>query len=151
MKKCMLILLLLAPFASIAQQIVVQGAANFTYNDADIDPGEDLSSDMESADKINLDVKKLQKNAYWSITVSKNDINWNNSIKIYVRRTTDGNGAGSVWGGQNYIQINNVPSNFLNGYEKLNNIYLQYKISGVDVTLPADSYYTDIVYTLYEN
>lgn len=112
---------------------------------------EDYSLETESKqDGVRMDIKKLKKQAYWSVTVYKSDINWNNQVKIYVRRTNSGSGNGSTWGGSNYTQIRNMPQTIMQGYGQLNNIYLQYKLHGISVELPANTYYTDIVYTLYE-
>lgn len=145
-----LFLLTLSVWAS-AQEIRIQGSADFSFTNSELEAGDDFSLSAESTEKINLDIKKLSKDAYWTVQVQKNDINWDNQVKIYVRRTSNGNGKGNVWGGWNFIQINNLNSTFITGYEKLNNIDIQYKLEGIDVTLEAGTYYADIVYTLYEN
>ncbi len=138
---------------ALAQEIKIQGSPSFSFANTDIQPGEGFPTLSETSNNINIDIKKLSKNAYWTVSVNKNDINWNNQVKIFVRRTSggSGHGSGSVYGGLNYIQINNLSSTFITGDKKVNDIDIQYKITGVDVTLPADDYYTDIVYTLYEN
>jgi len=140
---------------ALAQEIRLQGSPSFSFANTDIQPGEGFPSQSETTNNINIDIKKLSKNAYWSVSVNKNDTRWNNQVKVFVRRTSsgtsNGNGSGSVYGGLNYIQINNLSSTFITGNKKMSNIDIQYKITGVDVTLPADDYYTDIVYTLYEN
>lgn len=154
MKKYILLpLLLFISFISIdsfAQQIQIQGSATFTLKNIDIDPGEDLNYALESTNSINLDIKKLSKNAYWTVMINKSDLTWDNQVKIYVRRTSGGNGKGSVWGGLSYTVINDLPSTFFTGYNQIGNIDIQYKIEGIDVTMEARDYYTDIVYTLYE-
>ena len=134
-----------------AQEIRIQGSATFSLDKMDISPGDDFDVSMESTERIDIDIKKLDKDAYWSIMVQKNDINWDNQVKIYVRRTNSGNGNGSVWSGWNYTRIGNFNTTFCTGYKKLNNIRIQYKIEGLDVTLESGTYYTDIVYTLFEN
>lgn len=146
---CIILLSLCSQITS-AQQIRIRGSIDFTpgYN---IKAGEDYETEIESGSRsVRMDVKKLKKQQYWSVTVNKSDINWDNSILIYVRRTTNGNGNGSTWGGTNYTQVRNIPQTLFQGRGLLNNIYLQYKLSGISVELPASTYYTDIVYTLYE-
>ncbi len=136
---------------SSAQEVRVRGSVDFSFSYSNIKAGEDYSLETESKhDGVRLDVKKLKKSSYWRIAVSKNDINWDRQVQIYVRRTTNGNGNGYVWGGQNYSEVRNMPATFMQGYGILNNIYLQYKLVGISMELPADTYYTDIVYTIYE-
>ncbi|MBI1305013.1 MAG: hypothetical protein GC181_00195 [Bacteroidetes bacterium] len=141
----------MAQLESRAQEIRIQGSVSFSFDQIRIEPGGDFDLEAESTDKVNLDIKKLTKNAYWTVMVSKNDVNWDSQVKIYVRRTSSGDGKGFANGGWNYILINNLNSTFLTGYEKLNNIDLQYKVEGMDVSMEAGTYYTDIVYTLFED
>ena len=101
-------------------------------------------------DGVVMDIKKLDRQSHWKITVYKNDINWDNRVGIYVRRTSTGNGSGATWGGTNYVEIRSMPQNFLQGSGSLTNINLQYKLMGLSIEIPSNTYYTDIVYTLYE-
>ncbi len=135
----------------LSQEIRIKGEVEFSFNYSNIKAGEDYELETSSQrDGATLSIKKLKKNSYWSVTVYKSDINWNRSVKVYVRRTNNGSGSGSTWGGSNYRQIRNIPLTFLQGSGTLSNIYLQYKLSGISVNLPSNTYYTDIVYTLYE-
>jgi hypothetical protein len=147
-------LILTLTFASLyshAQQIRIKGDVEFSFNYSNIKAGEDYSLETESKrDGVSLSINKLKRQAYWRVTVCKTDINWNNKVKIYVRRTNSGSGNGSVWGCTNYTRIRNMPQTVMQGYGGLNNIYLQYKLNGVSVDLPSNTYYTDIIYTLYE-
>ncbi|MFT5724531.1 MAG: hypothetical protein ACI9JN_001650 [Bacteroidia bacterium] len=134
-----------------AQQIRIRGDVEFAFTYANIQAGDNYTVKSESKqDGVKLDIKKLKRQAYWRVTVCKTDINWNNKVEIYVRRTNSGNGNGSVWGCTNYTRIRNIPQTVMQGYGALNNIYLQYKLNGISIDLPANTYYTDIVYTLYE-
>lgn len=134
-----------------AQEVRIRGDVDFSFSYTNIKAGEDYSLETETKhDGVRMDIKKLKRQTYWRVTVNKSDINWDNQVKVYVRRTNDGSGNGTTWGGTNYTQITNMPQTFLQGQGLLNNIYLQYKLSGISVELPANTYYTDIVYTLYE-
>lgn len=143
--------LFLCSLTVFGQQIRISGDVEFAFNYASIKAGEDYSLETESKqDVAKLDIKKLKKQAYWRVTVCKNDINWDNQVKVYVRRTNSGSGNGTVWGCTNYTQIRNMPITVLQGQGALSNIYLQYKLDGISLAVPANTYYTDIVYTLYE-
>ncbi len=152
MKKSAICLFLLVVATTVfGQQIRIRGSVDFSFNLANIQPGEDYSLATESKqDGVRLDIKNLRRQANWRVTVSKSDINWDNNVKVYVRRTSSGNGNGSLWGCSNYTQIRNMPQTVLQGRGALNNIYLQYKLDGISLSLPANTYNTDIIYTLYE-
>jgi len=145
------ILFCLMGLSLFAQEIRIRGSVDFSFSATNIQPGEDYSLETQSKqDGVRLDIKKISRQAYWRVTVNKSDINWDNQVKIYVRRTNSGSGNGSVWGCTNYTQIQNMPQTAMQGQGALNNIYLQYKLTGISVSLPANTYYTDIIYTLYE-
>lgn len=147
----MLLVFIFLGLFSYGQEVRIKGSIQFKKISTSIRAGEDFSSELISDDNdVRLSVKKLKKRQYWSISVNKSDITWNSSLNIYVRRVNNGSGNGSVWGGTNYVSIQNMPQQFFQGHGLLNNIYVQYKVSGLSVTVPADTYYTDIVYTLYE-
>jgi len=148
---CSIVFVLICNTFANGQEIRIRGDVDFSFTYTNIKAGEDYSLETESKqDGVRMDIKKLKRQAYWRVTVNKSDINWDNQVKVYVPRTSSGNGNGSVWGGTNYTLINNMPQTFMQGQGLLNNIYLQYKLSGISVELPANTYYTDIVYTLYE-
>ncbi|MBO6517867.1 MAG: hypothetical protein JJ975_15080 [Bacteroidia bacterium] len=133
------------------QQVTIKGEVEFSFQYANIKAGEDYSLETESKqDGVSMSIRKLKRNSYWAVTVYKSDINWNNKVKIYVRRTNGGSGNGYTWGCTNYTRVRNMPQSIMWGAGGLNNIYLQYRLSGISMDLPANTYYTDIVYTLYE-
>ena len=158
MKKILAYLILMV-FATLgfAQDIVVQGSVSFDFEKhCKIRAGEEYQSYITSDDDaVNIDIKKLKKNSYWSIAVSKRDVDWDNRVKIFVCRSSDGNANYNnkrwVAGGTNFQRINNIPSYFFRGYEKVNNIDLQYQLRGLSANLESKTYYTNIVYTLYED
>ena len=154
MKKCIVIsigLMLLGAFQASAQEIRIRGDVEFTYKYSKIKAGQNYSLETEGKqDGVTMDIRKLKRNSYWAVTVYKSDINWDNSVKIFARRTNRGSGNGYTWGFTNYTRIRNMPQTVMQGYGMLNNIYLQYKLRGISIDLPADTYNTDIIYTLYE-
>ncbi len=134
-----------------AQQVRIKGTAEFKFSYANIKAGDDFATEASNkGDEVDLSIRQMPKNKRWYLTVSKTDINWPSSVSIYVRRTSGGSGNGYVWGGSYYTCIRNMPQSFLIGSGSLNNINLQYKLKGLSLSIPSNTYYTDIVYTLYE-
>ena len=134
-----------------SQEVRIKGTVEFSFSQSNIKAGENYQVETASRkDGVVMDIKKLDRQSHWKITVYKNDINWDNRVGIYVRRTSTGNGSGATWGGTNYVEIRSMPQNFLQGSGSLTNINLQYKLMGLSIEIPSNTYYTDIVYTLYE-
>ena len=78
----------------------------------------------------------------WRVDVRKVNTNWDNRLKIYARRTSNGSG---FFGG-----IQNVNQSFFDGSGYRNNITIQYSISGFSVLIPVDTYSTTVMYTLID-
>jgi hypothetical protein len=152
MKRLIVIIILssLALFTK-AQEVRIKGTADFKFSYANIKAGEDFATEASNkGDEVDLSIRKMPKNKRWYVTVSKSDINWPSDVSIYVRRTSGGSGNGYIWGGTNYTCVRNMPQYFFMGSGSLNNINLQYKLKGLSLSIPSNTYYTDIVYTLYE-
>jgi hypothetical protein len=88
----------------------------------------------------------------WRVDIRKEDINWNPSLQLQVRRTTNGAGTifSSISGGANYQNIQNNSQSFFQGVGAFNNINIQYRLSGFSVLIPVDTYSTNIIYTLID-
>lgn len=151
------VILVCGCFLAHGQDIVVQGSVSFDFEKhCNIRAGEEYNSYLTSDDDaVNIDIKKLKKNAYWSVAVSKQDVDWDSRVEIYVCRSSNGNANYNnkrwVAGGTNFQRIQNIPCHFFRGYEKVNNIDLQYQLRGLTANLESKTYYTNIVYTLYED
>ena len=156
MRKLVYIVLFISVCSALrAQDIRVQGKVEFNFSKhCSIRAGEDYRSYLTSDDDaVNIDIKKLKKNSYWTVAVSKRDIDWDNRVKIYVCRSSSGNANGKkrVWGGTYFQRVRNLPCYFFSGYEKVNNIDIQYQLRGLSSSIESKTYYTEIVYTLYED
>ncbi len=130
-----------------AQSISVTGQWNYTIPTIDItEAGEDfIGTYTSSINQVYLDIIF---NNRWAVSVQKNDIDWDNRLRIFVHRTGNGSGIGRINGGQNYRRINNQDFRFITGRNNRNSIPIQYQMRNVSVTLPAYNYVTEILYTL---
>ena len=148
-----LIIIFLFLFVGIgkAQYISVTGEWNYTIPISDIsDAGEDFSGTYTSdVDQAYIDIWYWRN---WKVSVQKNNIDWNDDIDIYTRRTGNGWGSSSrINGGTNFTRIKDKSSNFFRGRGWNFNIPIQYEIRNISVTIPAHTYIIEVLYTLQAN
>jgi hypothetical protein len=84
------------------------------------------------------------------VDVKKSDTNWHANFQLYVRRTSDGSGSGSISGGTSYQEITDTDQSFFNGTLDRSNITGQLELTGVTVQIPVDTYTTTVYYTVVE-
>lgn len=116
-----------------------------------------------SATQTQIDLKLVQTAGlnFYTVYIRRTDsgTNWNTAgLQIWVRRTSDGTGAGAKStnaGGTSYQEITTSDLYFFEGFndnDKLrSNIGIQYQITGVSVLVPVANYSTTITYTLIDN
>ena len=113
--------------------------------------GTDLIDMYESnSDATLLDIRFPKKDELWRFDVRKSDTTWFSDLSLYIRRTGSGSGSGSISGGNSYIEILDMDREFFSGNGHLNNIPLQYKLSGVSVQVPPGTYSTTVIFTLVD-
>ena len=140
-----------------AQSLSVSGEWNLTIPTSDItEAGEDFSGSYSSSS--NQVYLNIWTSGRWSVYVQKNDIDWDDNIQLYLRRTGDGYGYGYghghssyINGGSNYTEIKDRDYRFFQGRYNRYYIPIQFEIRNVSVTIPANTYITEIVYTLQAN
>ena len=157
--RCLIIIVLIFVFDySLGQNISVKRkwTCNVRANHIG-DAGEDYDRNYESGrGKVRLAIEHTFGNEIrgynWDITVSKQDINWDQRLKIFARRTNEGTPVNYytsyMVGGETYMQIEDFEKIFFSGFRGHTNIKIQYKIEGVSVLIPVDVYRTNIVYTV---
>lgn len=142
--------------------ISVQTSSNIS------DAGNDLNNTVESASSQHtMDIQYTTKLLIvglraqpFRIEVQKSDINWDANLSVSVKRNggtpVDGildilSNPSSITGGTSYQSITGTSTAFFTGFGRVDNIGLQYQMSGVSLTLPADDYETVITYTMWDN
>ena len=167
-KSTLLFIVFLCLFTTVASsqiRINVTGSWSKSVPRTDVvEAGNDLSGNYTSgASVVKIDVSQRRYwdnfSGYdWRIDVSKVDIDWDNTLSVYARRTGNGLGYpfwffylfGAISGGTNFQQITDVDQAFFNGTNSDLDIPIQYRIRGASLTLPAKTYSTTIVYTVTE-
>lgn len=82
----------------------------------------------------------------WRVDIRKSDQTWDNNFRIYARRT----GGTGITGGTTYQEITDIDMYFFNGSDNKFLIPIQYRLEGVSLQIPADSYSIIIYYTLID-
>ena len=118
--------------------------------------GEDLNPVLQTVANYNqLDILNVASTQNWKITVSKSDINWPAAFLPYVQRTSNGipcgtcSGVNTVTSPSGYLQITNLEQDFIFGSGEVTNIDVQFRVTGISLTVDADNYSTEIIFTLY--
>ena len=131
------------------------------------------------ANQTSIDMSIGGQNNLYQLSIQKEDANWNNNLVLSVKRTShlnvsggngngnsnaggngngnaggNGNGNGnssiSISGGLTYQIITNSPTSLVQATGDFTSLLLQYKLSGLSVLIPVDTYSTTIVYTLID-
>jgi hypothetical protein len=89
----------------------------------------------------------------WRVDIQRADVLWPAGMTIETRRTTNGTGSifSSISGGTAYQLINPGANSFFQGTGSFNNINVQYRISGMSIVTPVNTYSTTILFTLIDN
>ncbi len=133
-----------------AQTITLTGSPSFTISSTNVLAGNNLDTMLETSNSITIDLSGTKND--WYTQVNKSDISWNGTVKIWVRRTGDGTGGGgsNISGGTTYQEITNTAANFFSGRKDRSNIPIQYKITGMNVSINATTNTTTITHTVYD-
>lgn len=116
--------------------------------------GSDFVGSLESAiNQIDISITKTTDPIAhpWRMDIKRLDTIWAPGFRLYVRRTADGLGDGTIAGGTVYQEITEVDQSFFSGTGDRTKIELQLKLDGVQVAnMHVESYSTTIYYTVTE-
>jgi len=86
----------------------------------------------------------------WRIDIHRSDSIWDNRLTFSVKRTGGGLGSGSIVSGTTYQPIEATNTAFFFGTGDRANITLQFQLGGMSVLVPANTYGTEISYTVVD-
>jgi hypothetical protein len=139
-----------------AQQVTVSGSWSLAIDETDLQSGagSDLIDTYESnTNQVYVNVTKsggLFTNWYWRVDITKTDGNWHNDFHLDVRRSSNGIGMGSISGLTSYQEIVNSAPPYFTGNRNRYLIGMQYRLRGVSVQVPPNTYTTTVIYTVTE-
>jgi hypothetical protein len=134
-----------------ASSITLRGTWSRAINKYDLmgGAGTDLAASYSSSnDQATADITLVT--GTWSIDVRKITSNWNDELHLFIRRTSDGTGDGSVSGGSNFQEITDTDMSFFSGNLERFNIGLQFMLNGVSIRIPPANYTATIYLTVTE-
>jgi len=131
----------------------VAGTWSYSVPATDItDAGLDFTGTYTSAsNQVLLSISNGNSYFRYRVDVRRNNISWNNKIKLWVRRTGDGiplHPKSKVWGGLSYRKITKSNKLFFKGKRNTDDIPVQYELRNISILIPAKSYSATIIYTV---
>jgi hypothetical protein len=159
-KRCILIVLLCivslqSPLYAIEIDIYATGGwTNLVINSSHLrgGAGSNLADSFEStvdATIISIAGTECPCGA-WDVLIRKSASSWASGATLYVKRTGNGSGAGSIRGGTLYIAVGESDVLFFSGNGDKTNISIQYKISGLSISAPQGTYSAPITFTVVD-
>lgn len=113
--------------------------------------GSNLATTFDDAAATNLAIVNTSGSSdHWRIDVSRIDSTWNNILKLYVKRISDGSGSGAVTGGLSYVEITGNEIEFFSGAGDRSGLSISYELTGMSVAVPPNMYSTTITYTVVD-
>lgn len=141
--------LLLAPIAPATPSIMSTGGWSLTIDEGDLggSAGSDfIDTHTSEANIAQLDISGTS--GAWTVTVQRDPVRWPAEVRLWVRRTSDGTPSGSISGGDTFQEITSEPLPLFQGQGDVSGIALQYRVTGVSVTIGAGLFDAPISYTL---
>jgi hypothetical protein len=132
--------------------VTVTGSWIETVDESDLvgGAGSELDSTYESAaDQIIVRVGGAGRKS-WRIDVRKIGPSWPSGVRLFMRRTSDGSGPGTISGGTSYQEVTDTYQSFFSGTRNRSNIHVQERMTGVSADIPCGTYTTTIYYTVVQ-
>lgn len=144
------LLLLFCCSPALGSDLTAVGGWSRTVNSGDLaaGAGSNLLAAYESAAGAStVDISNTG-GAGWRVDIRRSDGNWDSHFTLSVRRTSDGAGAGSVSGGDAYQAVGTNDTTLFTGVANRSGVDLQYRLSGMSVSVPPGSYTTTVILTV---
>ncbi len=147
---CLAVAIIILAKGLFAADITAVGGWTETIGASDLvsGAGSDLQSDYySSTNATTLDVTAA---GNYRVDVRRSDTNWSTSFTLYVKRTSDGTGSGTISGGTSYMTVSLADAEFFTGSLDRTGIDLQYHLTGMSINIPPDTYSTTLTFTVVD-
>ncbi len=153
MKETVLAIVALLAIFSLAEGATITVTGSYTQpvseSDLSAGAGSALNSTYTSTTSaVTIDIGGVVSNNQFRVSVRKLDTSWPAGVTLYVRRTGDGTGSGSISGGTTYQQVTNADMAFFNGRRNRTGVTVQFQITSVSLSVDPASYLTTVVFTV---
>jgi len=108
--------------------------------------GSALQSTYQSPPDTTLIDIEADKKTSWTVYVRR--IPLPNPLTIYVRRTSDGRGKGTIEGGENFVPLGEGYTMLLRGRGQKKDITIQYRLRGVSISISQGLRDFQIIYAV---
>lgn len=86
----------------------------------------------------------------WRVEVRRTDTTWDAGVALWVHRTSDGTGPGSISGGGSYVEVGTTDAALFTGAGDRSSISLQFRITGMSVGVSPDAYLSTVTFTVVD-
>lgn len=146
-------------------QMVIEVNGSVTFNSPSYiitEAGNDFPSSINNESSVYVSIvysnfwdKYFNPNKKWKVDIQKSDLIWNQDLKLEAMRTGDGYrsnyGKSSISDGTTYQTVTNTSNLFFKGRNEITYIPLNFKLSGVSITMGAQDFETNIILTVYDD
>ncbi|MCJ7778591.1 MAG: hypothetical protein MUP16_09790 [Sedimentisphaerales bacterium] len=106
-------------------------------------------NDTYQSDPAAVSITITATNGNWKVQVKKNNSTLPGSLHLYIQRTSDGSGLGSISGGNPpYQEVEDTDQDFFSGNGDRSNVSIQLELTGVSIQVPQGTYSATIQYTV---
>jgi len=147
-----LIFLILPPFVFGAIALTITGSWSFTLSSGNLQggAGSEFTTEYESAsNQVLLKVGGAGGNT-WRVDVQRVDTSWPSTVTLYVRRTGNGTGKGTIYDGTTYHLVTTTTTTWMTGAGDRDQVPLQEKVGSLSVSIGQATFTTAIRYTLVQ-
>jgi hypothetical protein len=131
------------------------GGWNETVNELDLisGAGSNLVDTYESTtEATNITISNCTDDSdNWRVDVRRVDEGgWHGDFTLYVKRTSEGAGSGSISGELFYIEITFTDTPFFSGSGDRSNINIRYQLTGMSIDVSPNNYHTTVIFTVVD-
>ncbi len=131
------------------------GGWNETVNESDLISGAGsnlVDTYGSTTDATNISISNCTDDSdNWRVDVRRVDEGgWYGDFTLYVKRTSEGTGNGSVSDGLSYVEITSTDTPFFSGAGDRSNITIQYQLTGMSINVSPTNYNTTIIFTVVD-
>ena len=113
--------------------------------------GSELGASYESAvDAYLLSPNPVPAKPPYRVDVRRVDTAWHGNFVLWIKRTGDGTGSGSISEGTTYLTVTTTAQTFFTGEGDKDDVPIQFRLTGVSIQIPPGEYETMIYYTIIE-
>jgi len=113
--------------------------------------GSDLTNQYDSSTNVTvLTIINVPPSGAWQLNARRSDSLWDSDFSIFIKRTSDGTGPGTISGGSAYVELSTFDTQIFTGTDNRSDIAIQYRLTGMSKTISPNTYITSVIVTVVE-